>query len=363
MASSPEAGVGRKKVRRVPSGGTNPEADRLKRLAQLDAKAQRIEKERAELRANASREQVQPQEAAQPQAQAQLPKPTANAIPLAYIVAVVAIVLVSVLAYQFLGPWPHFTTSTTRTTSVSHYNHTNVTVNAFRAAATTNSSGALVFNISGQPTVFRFVSQKTGLPLEGLVVGLAVNDSDGVGALFTIDPQNRTKPQMIILAGNQSGGSIGVAADPEVALSDQAGSSIKTVFLNNLPRIKNASKTIGDLLEFTPLALKAIYAANVPLGDYADSIGLGVNRETYTQDGYVQHLGNSVKDKVKENLFWAFGYNIVAIPLGMGILYPFFAQIVSPELASLLMAASSLSVTLNTLRMRGFVPAIRRVKS
>ena len=64
--------------------------------------------------------------------------------------------------------------------------------------------------------------------------------------------------------------------------------------------------------------------------------------------------------KVKENLVWAFGYNTLAIPLGMGILYPFFAQVVSPELAALLMAFSSVSVTLNTLRMRGFVPAIRR---
>lgn len=64
--------------------------------------------------------------------------------------------------------------------------------------------------------------------------------------------------------------------------------------------------------------------------------------------------------KVKENLFWAFGYNTLAIPLGFGVLYPFFAQVVSPELAALLMATSSLSVTLNTLRMRGFVPAIRR---
>ena len=64
--------------------------------------------------------------------------------------------------------------------------------------------------------------------------------------------------------------------------------------------------------------------------------------------------------KVKENLFWAFGYNVLAIPLGFGILYPFFAQVVSPELAALLMATSSLSVTLNTFRMRGFVPAIRR---
>jgi len=65
-------------------------------------------------------------------------------------------------------------------------------------------------------------------------------------------------------------------------------------------------------------------------------------------------------NKVKENLFWAFGYNTLAIPLGFGILYPFFQQVVSPELAALLMAFSSLSVTLNTLRMRGFVPAIRR---
>ena len=64
--------------------------------------------------------------------------------------------------------------------------------------------------------------------------------------------------------------------------------------------------------------------------------------------------------KVKENLFWAFGYNTLAIPLGMGIIYPFSAQLVSPELAALLMAFSSVSVTLNTLRMRGFVPAIRR---
>jgi P-type Cu+ transporter len=64
--------------------------------------------------------------------------------------------------------------------------------------------------------------------------------------------------------------------------------------------------------------------------------------------------------KVKENLFWAFGYNILAIPLGMGVLYPFLAQVVSPELAALLMAFSSISVTLNTLRMRGFIPAVRR---
>ncbi len=63
---------------------------------------------------------------------------------------------------------------------------------------------------------------------------------------------------------------------------------------------------------------------------------------------------------VRQNLFWAFGYNAAAIPLGAGLLYPFFGQIVSPELAALLMAMSSLSVTMNTLRLRGYRPPIKR---
>ncbi|TFG44879.1 MAG: heavy metal translocating P-type ATPase, partial [Dehalococcoidia bacterium] len=74
-------------------------------------------------------------------------------------------------------------------------------------------------------------------------------------------------------------------------------------------------------------------------------------------------VGRRTLRLIKQNLFWAFGYNTLAIPLGMGILYPFTAQMVSPELAALLMATSSLSVTLNTLRMGGFVPGVRRVKT
>jgi P-type Cu+ transporter len=63
---------------------------------------------------------------------------------------------------------------------------------------------------------------------------------------------------------------------------------------------------------------------------------------------------------VRENLVWAFGYNTLAIPLGVGLIYPFFAQIVSPELAAALMALSSLSVALNSQRLRGYVPPVRR---
>jgi Cu+-exporting ATPase len=63
---------------------------------------------------------------------------------------------------------------------------------------------------------------------------------------------------------------------------------------------------------------------------------------------------------VRQNLLWAFGYNAAAIPLAAGIIYPFTSQIVSPELAALLMATSSFSVTMNTLRMRGYKPPVKR---
>ncbi len=62
--------------------------------------------------------------------------------------------------------------------------------------------------------------------------------------------------------------------------------------------------------------------------------------------------------KVKQNLFWAFFYNTLGIPLGAGLFYAFASVVISPELAGLMMAVSSISVTLNTLLLKGFRPSI-----
>jgi Cu2+-exporting ATPase len=56
--------------------------------------------------------------------------------------------------------------------------------------------------------------------------------------------------------------------------------------------------------------------------------------------------------KVRQNLVWAFGYNLIALPIAAGVLLPGFGLLLTPPLAALLMATSSITVVLNALLLR-----------
>jgi len=69
-------------------------------------------------------------------------------------------------------------------------------------------------------------------------------------------------------------------------------------------------------------------------------------------------LSRATMSNIRQNLAWAFGYNLLLIPVAAGVLYPAFGYMLSPMLAAGAMALSSVSVVLNALRLRAFRPRI-----
>jgi Cu+-exporting ATPase len=67
-------------------------------------------------------------------------------------------------------------------------------------------------------------------------------------------------------------------------------------------------------------------------------------------------LSKSVIRNIKQNLFWAFGYNVLGIPVAAGLLYAFGGPLLNPIIAAAAMSMSSVSVLTNALRLRRFKP-------
>jgi len=65
-----------------------------------------------------------------------------------------------------------------------------------------------------------------------------------------------------------------------------------------------------------------------------------------------RHLSRATMRNIRQNLFFAFIYNVLGVPVAAGVLYPFFGILLSPMIAAAAMSFSSVSVITNALRLR-----------
>ncbi len=65
-----------------------------------------------------------------------------------------------------------------------------------------------------------------------------------------------------------------------------------------------------------------------------------------------RRLSHATMSNIRQNLFFAFVYNALGVPVAAGLLYPFFGLLLSPVIASAAMALSSVSVIMNSLRLK-----------
>jgi Cu+-exporting ATPase len=83
-----------------------------------------------------------------------------------------------------------------------------------------------------------------------------------------------------------------------------------------------------------------------------ESAGVTLLKGDLTGIVRARHLSQAVMRNIRQNLFFAFIYNALGVPVAAGVLYPFFGVLLSPIIAAAAMALSSVSVVGNALRLR-----------
>ena len=201
---------------------------------------------------------------------------------------------------------------------------------------------------------------------EGQTVVFVAVDGIAAGLIGVADPIKVTTPEalrllhddgvrMVMLTGDHRvtaqavARRLGIDDVAAEVLPDQKGSVVK--------RLQEAGRMVamaGDGINDAPALAQAHVGIAMGTGtDVAmESAGVTLVKGDLRGIARARRLSRGVMRNIRQNLFWAFAYNALGVPIAAGVLYPFFGILLSPIIAAAAMSLSSVSVISNALRLR-----------
>ncbi len=169
--------------------------------------------------------------------------------------------------------------------------------------------------------------------------------------------QNLGKKVILLTGDNQRTGN---AIAKQVGITDVVAQVLPHEKVDKIKEFQRAGKVamVGDGINDAPALTQADVGIAIGSGtDVAiESADVVLVKEDLRDVATAMRISTYTIRKIKQNLFWAFIYNAIGIPVAAGVLYPWTGWLLNPIIAGAAMAASSISVVSNSLLMKRFNP-------
>ena len=186
---------------------------------------------------------------------------------------------------------------------------------------------------------------------------IAIADTLKVGSMEAVAELHRLGLEVAMLTGDnrRTAEAIARAVGIDRVLADVRPDG-KAAAVRSLQAEGKPVAMVGDGVNDAPALASAEVGVAMGTGTDVAMESAGVTLMSGDLRGLVTAiaLSRATMRNIRENLFWAFAYNVVLIPVAMGVLYPFTGILLDPILAAAAMALSSVTVVSNALRLRRF---------